>query len=1253
MSCTARSVMVDSAMADPENNIVREWLRTLDLAHHLDSFIDNGYDDLETCKQIGEEDMDAIGVQDPRQREELRQAVARLKQEGGTAVYFTLMGPDTDYIYEEDVTVDYGYAEDEDEKVHSLLEGGRSGICDCRSCECLQESPFEVQPQCYLDRQRWKWTEHHLRRGSFESAAEYRRAFSEHSSSETLATKPRSASAVERGGFMEAIGGMSPHEQQRRMFRSLKESGDRQHSGSSLTSTGSDSSSGPTSPEHAMSTTTEDGAAFGMPETKKSRASSLKNFMRFHLSSKPKEESVSPRPTRKTDFDSKYDEEIKVLMNQLKEGKLTQEEVCEKGEQLKRDLEMQHSKPTLVSSGNESPEGSPITPSDIDSACGTEGPSDESTPSQHNYDLPPDSFESSPFSRSSSSLDNPVSIRKDSRQHTERNPLADEDVFTGPPPPGDILEHGGLVLENRHAKTASQSGEDLEDVQDTMPESGQHGVKRGSLPSLNKGEYLEPSPVFHKRGRSPSSPADPTSTRSDNPFKQLFKRDRAKKSWSSSPDGSGTDVLSEASDGSLERNGTIGSSTSSSSKSSGGAEHERKKYDVDPRLLDSQGEYCGPYLLIGTAKVDTPLNPHDPDMLPLKAGVRLYVTENKGSYWEGVQAKRRGLFKFIHFERLSQEELEKEKLRAEMPCEEGEDVQVTPSFANLKELLERIECEQYYTILHLHDFGSLEQFKFLEEGHLESLSITDPTHIVKLTTAAQMLRDPKAGKDRAASQQLHCLLWPTRDPRGRMTVRDSGFFASTETCMSVDSSGFHRCSEAGTSLIEECETVYPGKDGATSSSDDTLQENSNVNNSNCINALRSQNASSAAGRAGNSPCRPGMNGHQLPGSPSCLRKEGNGSASPLAHHVCRVHSNGATKCGGQHHFTGSPAWNSPVPPRDSHMFMHRHLMPTFSDPGSALNSPQLRPLQKSTQRCPLQCGHSVDHQCPSPDVVPKFPSEDMTRWRKSELVEMYGIHDPSRRCHSGGFLQSSLAKTHPSPKLPRRVLEQYRCHALHSTPLRPVSPNQQRGRRKSRSVSPHHHRPHQHHQHHPHHRDPMMSQSSVHGSPTLPLRPNKSPHQQVPAQLEWRIEQTLRQEGINLKEEPYSNKMGFCGIPPALVQRYAEELEADVSEVAACLESLRVRDLVSACRCWFRSDTLASQSVKSVYAGTGSSVEEWLTSLGLPMYAKAFTHSGWDELDIVIHMDKDDLRKCGIDQLGHLRRLSTALEHLKMSWKPV
>lgn len=81
-------------MAD-YSNIVTEWLRSLDLVKYATSFLDNGYDDLETCKQIGPEDLTAIGVLDPCDRGELLTAVGRLKLEGGTAVYFTLQPSQT------------------------------------------------------------------------------------------------------------------------------------------------------------------------------------------------------------------------------------------------------------------------------------------------------------------------------------------------------------------------------------------------------------------------------------------------------------------------------------------------------------------------------------------------------------------------------------------------------------------------------------------------------------------------------------------------------------------------------------------------------------------------------------------------------------------------------------------------------------------------------------------------------------------------------------------------------------------------------------------------------------------------------------------------------------------------------------------------------------------------------------------------------------------------------------------------------
>ncbi|KAK8401820.1 hypothetical protein O3P69_001133 [Scylla paramamosain] len=73
-----------------EETIVEEWLRSLQLEQYADSFIDNGYDDLEICKQIGAPDLDAIGVVNPGHRTSLLNAVLLLREEGAASVYFTV-----------------------------------------------------------------------------------------------------------------------------------------------------------------------------------------------------------------------------------------------------------------------------------------------------------------------------------------------------------------------------------------------------------------------------------------------------------------------------------------------------------------------------------------------------------------------------------------------------------------------------------------------------------------------------------------------------------------------------------------------------------------------------------------------------------------------------------------------------------------------------------------------------------------------------------------------------------------------------------------------------------------------------------------------------------------------------------------------------------------------------------------------------------------------------------------------------------
>ncbi|XP_071019639.1 sterile alpha motif domain-containing protein 5-like [Oncorhynchus clarkii lewisi] len=75
-------------------SIVFEWLKTLQLSQYVESFVDNGYDDLEVCKQIGDPDLDAIGVYIPHHRRRINNAVQRLKDEDedeeAVGLYFTL-----------------------------------------------------------------------------------------------------------------------------------------------------------------------------------------------------------------------------------------------------------------------------------------------------------------------------------------------------------------------------------------------------------------------------------------------------------------------------------------------------------------------------------------------------------------------------------------------------------------------------------------------------------------------------------------------------------------------------------------------------------------------------------------------------------------------------------------------------------------------------------------------------------------------------------------------------------------------------------------------------------------------------------------------------------------------------------------------------------------------------------------------------------------------------------------------------------
>lgn len=75
---------------------VEDWLRSLGLLHYAQSFYDNGYEDLETCKLMKEEDLNVIDIKTEQDRQDILNGIYTLKQN----LYFELEPENSENIAE-------------------------------------------------------------------------------------------------------------------------------------------------------------------------------------------------------------------------------------------------------------------------------------------------------------------------------------------------------------------------------------------------------------------------------------------------------------------------------------------------------------------------------------------------------------------------------------------------------------------------------------------------------------------------------------------------------------------------------------------------------------------------------------------------------------------------------------------------------------------------------------------------------------------------------------------------------------------------------------------------------------------------------------------------------------------------------------------------------------------------------------------------------------------------------------------------
>ena len=73
-----------------DENIVSVWLKFLNIEEYTEQFIDNGYDDLETVKLMGKEDLKAIGIDNQKDEDMILHSVKILREQGATWVYLLL-----------------------------------------------------------------------------------------------------------------------------------------------------------------------------------------------------------------------------------------------------------------------------------------------------------------------------------------------------------------------------------------------------------------------------------------------------------------------------------------------------------------------------------------------------------------------------------------------------------------------------------------------------------------------------------------------------------------------------------------------------------------------------------------------------------------------------------------------------------------------------------------------------------------------------------------------------------------------------------------------------------------------------------------------------------------------------------------------------------------------------------------------------------------------------------------------------------
>ncbi|XP_042360050.1 SAM and SH3 domain-containing protein 1a isoform X4 [Plectropomus leopardus] len=684
---------------------------------------------------------------------------------------------------------------------------------------------------------------------------------------------------------------------------------------------------------------------------------------------------------------------------------------------------------------------------------------------------------------------------------------------------------------------------------------------------------------------------------------------------------------------SLSGQSSMSGQTVSTTDSSASNRESVKSEDGD----DEEPPYRGPFC--GRARVHTDFtpSPYDTDSLKLKRGdVIDIISKPPMGTWMGLLNNKVGTFKFIYVDVLNEEE-EKPK-RPVRRRRKGR----PPKPTSVEDLLERINLKEHMPTFLFNGYEDLDTFKLLEEEDLDELNIRDPQHRAVLLTAVELLQEYDSSSDPERSGLSGSQEKLLSEGRGLVgdSPRDSGCYESNENLENGKSRKASRSSRSSAGLQSPDYPTLP----MTLSTEALQQNNKNqrtkfpksffikpsLKGFNLLGLRKAQRRSPIpASRSCEDldgppqPTGPWKRSHSLGdlhweqnmeqkdlGVELKLTKEApkSGNSSPAK--VCR--DDGSTQNGTP---TVSPKGRADRPPVPSQL----PLRPTCPTPQSP-DPPEL--LSSPTPSPPDSSGERVIRTHPKkPPVPPPVPA------KKSKERLANGLRHPPLSLPSSPSPTPSpthsLTRSHPSSPVIRSP--SFGAPALPAkTPSTPASPcaTSSASSLGEESGTP------------PAVQPPWFSDL---GGKVAVAR--KVSHAKMSPDLFTLLEQRLEAEGIDLTEEPYSDKHGRCGIPQPLVQRYSEDLEQPVKDVASTLDQLRVKELRKQHRMAIPSGGLTEMCRKPLPSGNISTVSDWLTSIGLPMYAASLAAAGVDTLNRVALLTESSLWEAGVRDERHARRL--------------